>query len=363
MKDRGLKLTALLIGALLFQTPTAISQTQTPTVLSQTITITAVVTIKPPRRPPSILDRTHAWEFSSVSNTLAVILTVNNVVRLFLFDLKTGALRHDVEVSRKSERFSIRNIAFSPDGSRIAIPMGEERKLTLWNAMSGQKETEAAIETDVESVDWVGTTIAAVAGKYIEIWNAQPLMKKYAIKAGRTETEWPMSAKWSPDGQYLAIGTNTPAVYIAKGTSVSASLQPLPKGAVYLVDWSFDGTLLAAAGLGINSTIAVWKNVKTAIESPFEKKYQLTSFFVPPPGKSWERMTWAPTLQILAFGDSMTTFWFFDPTGNPLKTFVPHPGSVPYEAHWHGNQLVTAGLYPARDFKVWAISTTAILSR
>ena len=120
--------------------------TPPPPVLAHTVDITPVVTIDPvpPKgagyRPQ--LTRTHAWDFSSASNTLGTVVTVDNVVRLFLFRLKTGVKFRDVEVSRRSERFKIRNIAFSPEGSRIAIPMGDERKVTIWNVESGVKETE-----------------------------------------------------------------------------------------------------------------------------------------------------------------------------------------------------------------------------
>src|SRR2546425_11565854 len=234
--------------------------------------------------------------------------------------------------------------------------MGEERKLTIWNAVSGVREAEGATGGDVTDVDWQasGSTIAVVAGKDIEIWNTQPLAKQKVITGARADLEWPMSVRWSPDGKYLAIGTNHPAVYIAKAGSQSASLQPLPKGSVYLLDWSGDGTRLAAAGFGSDSTIVVWKNVTTAVDSPFEKKYELSATFVPPAGQWWSKVAWDPTGNILAFGDSTTTFSFFDPsTGATLKTFVPHPKSVPIEAHWHGNHLITVGAYPDKDFKVW----------
>lgn len=364
MRGRQLKLTTLLISVLLFPAATAVSQPQTTGVFSQSVDIAPVVSFQVPRKLGTVHGRTYAWEFSSVSNTLAVILTVDNVVRLFLFDLRTGAPRRDVELSRRPDRFNIDNIAFSPDGSRIAIPMGEERKLTLWNAATGQKEVEAATETEVKRIDWVGSTIAVVAGKYIEFWKAQPLMKEGSIKAGRTPTEWPMTAELSPDEKYLAILTNTPGVYIAT-RSTSTSL-PLATGGISRADWSPDGALLAVAsskGPGASTTVALWRNVKSLVDTPFNPKAEISSSFVFPSGGSWTTVTWGPTVEIIALGDSLTNFSFFDRRGNSLKTFVPHPGIVVKDAHWHGNLLVTWGPYPDKTFKVWAISTKPLLRR
>lgn len=356
----GLKIITLLISTLQFQPPT---------VLSQTVDITAVVTINP--SPPAIpeidggkppqLTRIHAWDFSPTSDTFGAILTIDNVVRLVLFNLNTGAKLKDVEVTRRSDRFNIRSIAFSPDGGHIAIPMGAERKLTIWNAMSGMKEAEGATNDDVDGVDWVGTTIAAVAGKFIEFWKAQPLMKEASIKAGRTPTEWPMAAKLSSDGNYLSIRTNTPGVYIA--TRSTSTPLPLDARSISITDWSPDGTLLAvgcSATPAAGTTVDLWKNVKSLVDTPFDKKAEISSSLVPPPEGSWTTMTWDPTGRTLALGDSKGTCWFLDPTGKPLKTFVPHLGIVPGEMHWHGNRLVTWGPYPERVFKVWAISTTPV---
>ena len=366
MKDRP-KIAPFLLAALLLQTFP---------VFAQTVTITPVTTITP--SPPPTAEwrpqhtHTHAWDFSPATNTLAAVLTVDNVVRLYLFDLSTGARRvlgrapgtqipiHYAEVSRRSERFRISNIVFSPDGTLIAIPMGEERKLTLWNATSGTKVAEGVTDDRVETVDWVGTTIVAVAGKYIEFWKAQPLVKEGSLKAGRTPTQFPMGVKLSSDGKYMAIPTDDPALFIATRSSTTYFRPPSGSRA----EWSPGGTLLAIQNnptAGVPSTITLWKNVQSLVDTPFSPKAELTSSFVAPPGGSWRTMTWAPSGQILALGDSLKTLWFFDLTGKALKSFVPHPQVVPAEVRWHGKHLVTWGPYPERAFKVWAISTTPVL--
>lgn len=363
MKSRR-KIAPLFLAALLLQTFP---------VFAQTVTITPVTTIKP-SPPPTVEWRpqhthTHAWDFSPVTNTLAAVLTVDNVVRLYLFDLNTGARRvlgrapgtqipiHYAEVSRRSDRFSIRNIVFSPDGSLIAIPMGEERKLTLWSAISGKKVSEGVTDDRVETVDWVGTTIVAVAGKYIEFWKAQPLVKESSLKAGRTPRQWPMGVKLSADGKYMAIPTNDPALFIATRSSTTY----FPQQGVSRPEWSPGGTLLALHNNGFPSRITLWKNVQSLVDTPFDKRAEITSSFVAPPNATWRTTTWAPSGQMLALGDSLKTLWFYDLTGKALKSFVPHSQVIPTEVRWHGQHLVTWGPYPERAFKVWSISTTPVL--
>jgi hypothetical protein len=236
--------------------------------------------------------------------------------------------------------------------------MGQGRKLTLWNAMSGTKVSEGATDEDVDSVDWAGTTIVAVAGKYIEFWKAQPLVREGSLKAGRTPTQWPMGVKLNPDGKYMTIPTNDPALFIATRSSTTY----FPQKGVSRSEWNPAGTLLAVQNNGAPSTITLWKNVKSLVDTPFDKKAEPTSSFVAPPGVSWRTMTWAPSGQVLALSDSLKKFWFFDVTGNALKTFVPHSQVVPTEARWHGKHLVTWAPYPERAFKVWEISTTPLPS-
>jgi len=228
--------------------------------------------------------------------------------------------------------------------------------LTIWNAISGKKMNEGITDEDVDAVDWVGRTIVAVAGKYIEFWNSQTLVREAMLKAGRTPTQFPMSVNLSSDGKYLAIPTDDPALFIATRSSTTY----FPEQGVTRGDWSPGGTLLAVKHSSSPATISVWKNVRSLIDTPFDKKAERVSSFVAPPGGAWRTMTWAPSGQILALSDNNKIFWFFDLAGKSLKTFQPHSQVVPTEARWHGQHLVTWGPYPERAFKVWAISTTPL---
>lgn len=340
----------------------------TETVIAKTIDIKPMHTIEAPRKYiPGVEDKAGYWidygitlafDFTEVTNTLAAVIQQSNgPTRLYLYNFDSGTIRSIAIVSQSSQ-FSITRIAFSPDGTRVAIPTGTEHKLTIWNAKTGNKEAEGSTDGDVTDVAWApdGGTIAVVAGKDIEIWNAHPLVRQRFVHGARSNLEWPMSVGWSPDGHYLAIGTNSSAIYIAKGGEAqSPSLKPSPKGSIYLVDWNHNGTLLAAAGFGAGSSIAVWKNAETAVDSPFEKKYQLTTMVEPSKNTWWTKMTWEPSGRVLAFGSSDKKFVFCDPlTGTILRTFVPH-NSIPIEAHWHGKYLVTVGNYPDKNFKVWGV--------
>jgi WD40 repeat protein len=303
---------------------------------------------------------TTAFDFDPAGGLLvAVIRETSGPTRLFAFDMETGATRYKVVIT--DDRYAdIKAIKLSPDGKLAAVPMGKVREIGVWDARSGALLTKRTTDGDAGDVDWHpnGALLAVVAGRSVELWDAGPnsLVRKRFINASRSTTEWPMAARWSPDGAYLAIGTNTESIYIAdgKGTRQSPALVPRPRGAVYAVDWNTDGTRLAAAGFGSGSDITVWDNPQSALDSPASPQYALKDKFTPPQGQWWGRPTWDPTGTMIAFGDSQSHLFVRDAsTGALLKTFTPHPQSRNVIARWKGDYLVTVGDYPDKDFKIW----------
>jgi WD40 repeat protein len=207
------------------------------------------------------------------------------------------------------------------------VPTGDDKEITLWNVETGVLIDKKVTEGSAADVDWhpSGELLAVVAGKRIEIWkfSGGAMERQQSLRAARPEAEWPVSERWSPDGDYLAIGTNTPAVYVAKPSngSQSATLSPLPKGAVYMVEWSPSGDRLAAAGFGAGGEISIWKDPRLALDSPFERKYALVRTLAPSTGQWFGKPTWDPSGELVVLGDSESTCSVWDASsGTRLKS-------------------------------------------
>lgn len=303
---------------------------------------------------------TKAFDFSLATNLLAAVIEESGgPTRLYIFDLEAGNIKHESIISNNPHA-AINAVKLSPDGGLVAVPTGRDNEITLWNASTGTVIDKKRTDGVAYDVDWhpTGTSLAVAAGKSIEIWNvnSSSLERQRFIPASRGEYEWPMSARWSSDGGYLAIGTNGGAVYIDKGRAQSPALSPRPAGNMSMVEWNAAGDRIAAGGTGNGSTISVWSYPKAAVDSPFATDYQLISTFAPSQGQTWGKMTWDPSGEILAFGDNQSNFFFWDvSSGQLLKTYIPHPRSKPIEAHWKGNYLVTVGAYPDKDFRIWKV--------
>lgn len=310
---------------------------------------------------------TMAFDFSEASGSLVAVVTkTDGPTRLFAFDLTSGAVRWQ-EIITSNSNANIHAVALSPDGRLVLVPTDADSQITLWNADIGSLLDRKPTDGTAGDVDWhpAGALLAVVAGKGVEIWEVTGniLERQRTINASRTEGEWPLAVRWSPDGAYLAIGTNDPAVYISKsdGSTQSPGLTPQPSGSVSMTEWSPAGDCLAAATPGTGSTILIWKDPRMAVDSPFEQKYTLISTITADSGQSLGKLTWDPSGRMLAVGDSTSNLRIYDaPSGSLLKSFPAHPNSEVTEAHWKGDQLITVGAYPDKDFRVWRVSNTGI---
>jgi WD40 repeat protein len=310
---------------------------------------------------------TMAFDFSEASGSLvALVAKTDGPTRVFAFDLASGSIRWQ-EIITSNSNANIDAIALSPNGRLALVPTGADREITLWNADTGALLDRKPTGGDAGDVDWhpAGELLAVVAGKGIEIWGmtGDTLERQRMFNASRTEGEWPLAARWSPDGAYLAIGTNDPAVYISKsdGSTQSPMLAPQPSASVSMTEWSPTGDFLAAATPGAGSTILIWKDPRMAVDSPFEQKYMLVSTITAAAGQSLGKLTWDPSGRMLAVGDSASNLRVYDAaSGSLLKSFPAHPNSAVIEAHWKGDELITVGAYPDKDFRVWRVSITSI---
>jgi WD40 repeat protein len=302
-----------------------------------------------------------AFDFCLETSLLAAVVEKYGMrPKLFILDLRTGEVKNKVEISNSTDR-NVKSTKISPDGKMIAIPIGKDNLISLWDANNGLLIDKRETGGFVNDVDWhpTGKFLAVAAGEKIEIWNVSPLMRQIILPGGRLRAEWPLSVQWSPDGDYFAIGTNGSNVYIGKykGTrsSQSPSLLPKLRTAISLVKWNASSTSIVAAEQGPNGKINVWSNPKGSV-GEIKEAYQFVREFVPPQELWWTKMTWDPSGKLIAFGDDSFNFFIWDiSSGRLLKKLTPHPKSNTLEAHWKGNYLITVGGYPDKSFKIWQV--------
>jgi WD40 repeat protein len=297
-----------------------------------------------------------AFDFSLDTNLLAAVIEKRGQsTRLFIMDLESGETKYKPVISNTRD-VNIKSLRFSPDGKMIAIPTGKDFEISLWNVESGALIDKGKTDGYASDTDWhpSGNKLAITAGKRVEIWDVSPLKRQKLLPGGRGRYEVPMCVGWSNDGEYFAIGTNNPAVYIATERSQSPALSPKPKGSIYTIKWNDTDTYIAAAGFGSGGTINVWSNPKTAIG--YEKNYKLIKSFIPQGTQSWKKITWNPSGQLIAFGDDSSNFfvWRISPI-KLMKKFRPYPGSDVIEAHWKDKYLITVAGYPDKSFKIYKV--------
>ena len=283
-------------------------------------------------------------------------------VRLFIINYRTGKMIKK-PVMQGSIHRNIEDVKISPNGKYIAVAEGRDKTFSIWDAKSGKRLGRVKTEAKAGHIDWHpnGTRVAVATKEHIEIWKVtKPAKREKRIPGARDrKSGWTSSLAWSPDGRYLAIGTNEPAVYIAnlqKGAQ-SAALKPKPNSGVDQLEWSPDGTKLSSRGLGYKSTINVWLNPHKAVDNPLKKDYRhLVTFDPKKYTGTWKTMSWNSNSKHLAIGDNQRHFYFFNAAnGKLVHKFTPYGNKPARHAKWKGSALITYGISPSSDkqFKIW----------
>ncbi|MBN8574768.1 MAG: hypothetical protein J0M05_12715, partial [Candidatus Kapabacteria bacterium] len=248
---------------------------------------------------------------------------------------------------------SVRSVAFSPDGSRIASGSSDET-IKIWDVSTGKE-----LRTLTGHTGWVnsvafspdGRKIASGSGigdASIKIWDAS-MGKELQTLTGHTDVVY--SVAFSPDGSRLASGSSDNTIKIWDANT-RKELRTLTEhdGDVPSVAYSTDGSTLAS-GSG-DASIKIWK----ASTGVFLRTL-LTGH-----NTGWvSTVTFSPDGSTLASGCEDGTIRIWDAsTGAELPAFTGHTAWV-YSVAFSPDGSTLASGSGDYTIKIWDASTGAEL--
>jgi WD40 repeat protein len=165
-------------------------------------------------------------------------------------ELWDAATRRRIATLPAGRATNVGSLAFSPDGSMLAVLTDDGSTVDLWNVRTRQLQGSfRPAGSGAYTVAWSpdGTTLAIGSGVGVQLWNV----------ASRTQDESPLpsgpanTVVWSPDGSVLAVGstTGTELWNVAARQQIGSALTP---GHTQTLAWSPDGKTLA---VGVNEGI------------------------------------------------------------------------------------------------------------
>ncbi|NJN16422.1 MAG: hypothetical protein HC822_09190 [Oscillochloris sp.] len=182
---------------------------------------------------------------------------------VILWDMTTQAEQLRIAIGE----VTINDLAFSPDGSLLAVATDDDGTLSIWDANDGSALANVAVDPDY-SLDAVafspdGAQIATGGGDYLaRIWDLAELLADPAAAEPLLTLDGPIDTitdlAFSPDGTTLAAASLDLRVFLwdtAEGTLLN-TLQG-HAGSVYSLDFNAAGTLLASGSS--DGTAKIWR--------------------------------------------------------------------------------------------------------
>lgn len=171
----------------------------------------------------------------------------------YLFERATGRLLRRLTGLPNA----INHLAFSPDGRWLAATLGGNNGMRVFASASGQLlaedrdyggQSNSAHFSDAKGETRLLTTSTDGLLRLYRFDGKLTLLAKRTAPGGKD----PFAARFSPDGQRIAVGfVDTPAVNVLDGDSLALRFAPDTAGVnneISSVAWSRDGNTLFAAG-------------------------------------------------------------------------------------------------------------------
>ena len=252
--------------------------------------------------------------------------------------------------------------SFGADGSLVAAawpdaaawPEGDVRVLDLSSdrvvsAMRVNGPNETALSPDGELVAvTLGDALAQADGAVFDVRTGEQVFRLSAPNCCSTESFREVS--WSPDGRYVAVGSEDAThVWDAETESLRYTLLG-QSGFVHGVAWSPDSSRLVTGGS--DGTAKVWEIGDMGVRELWSLPAQETGSWI-------VGVAFSPDgTRVMAAddGNSVVKIWDLGPTGDAEWANLPVPGAFQVEFMPDGRRLVTSSKF-ADAVTIWDLPT------
>ncbi|MEE0962411.1 MAG: WD40 repeat domain-containing protein [Bacteroidales bacterium] len=160
---------------------------------------------------------------------------------LFIWDANTGERLQSLE----GHSNGVNSVSWSPDGKYLASSSGDGT-IIIWDVKSGEKHKIM----QGNSVSWSPNSkiLSASSGRMVILWDVKSGARLRCMEGHFDNVN---SISWSPDGKYLASGSNDGSIIIWNPSSGDEVKTLKGHGEwVKSVSWSPDGRYLASGSIG-----------------------------------------------------------------------------------------------------------------